>query len=121
MRGFSNHHLMQTCTYIGKVSTLEKYGLFVADFPFVTEKVKASTIHGELYEIPDEDTLAKLDELEVHPDWYRRKPIPAVMNENGNERTLVAELYFNELYSIEGDVEAVPSGRFQDSTRSQNL
>lgn len=118
MRGFSNHRLMGACKFIGNVKTVEKYGFYVSDFPFVSEKSKVSVIHGELYEVPDEETLQRLDALEGHPDWYERKPVAAVVDEGDVQRSVVAELYFNEVYQIQEDVESVLSGRFQDSLRS---
>lgn len=118
MRGFSNHHLMKSSTFIGTAATKEKYALFVADFPFVTEKLQTSPIQGEVYEVADEETLKRLDDLEEHPTWYRRKPVKVVM-EGSVEGEIEAELYFNEGYAIEGDVERVQSGYFRDASKAQ--
>lgn len=118
MRGFSNHRLMKNCKFVGIARTVEKYGLFVADFPFVTDKVKSNHIHGELYEILDSATLENLDELEGHPDWYERKPISVNLEGGDGSVSLVsAMLYFNEHSDTNGDIEVVSSGSFRESVR----
>lgn len=45
-----------------------------------TEKKKALKI--ELYEVTDENMLARLDSLEWHPRWYRRTPIKTLSGES---------------------------------------
>lgn len=117
MRGFSNHHLMKSCKFVGAATTKEKFALYVADFPFVTEKLQISPIQGEVYEVTDVESLKRLDDLEEHPTWYRRKPVTVVV-EGSTGGEIEAELYFNEEYAIEGDVESVLSGYFRDASRA---
>ena len=45
-----------------------------------TEKKKVIKI--ELYEVTDENMLARLDSLEWHPRWYRRTPIKTLSGES---------------------------------------
>jgi len=35
----------------------------------------------ELYEVTDENMLARLDSLEGHPRWYRRTPVQTITGE----------------------------------------
>ena len=39
---------------------------------------KETAIKGEVFEV-DDATLARLDQLEGHPDWYTRTPITVAM------------------------------------------
>lgn len=104
---------MNKCTFVGNATTANEYAMYSKDYPFVTEKKVVSTIEGEVYEVLDEDTLHRLDQLEGHPDEYTRKPVEVIL-ESG--RRLTAELYFNENQDIEDpDTELLPSGRFMDA------
>ena len=83
-KGQPNHRLLEEpgVQFIGYYTTLDPMymiGLKSKSFPYVVteqihEDLKPTPITGELYEI----TLAvleKLDALEGHPSYYRRRPV----------------------------------------------
>ncbi|MDZ7697722.1 MAG: gamma-glutamylcyclotransferase family protein [Deltaproteobacteria bacterium] len=95
-RGFGNHHFLDGSRFLGKAITKKKYALYVSGIPFVIENEPVSQISGEVYEV-DEDTLARLDRLEGHPDWYCRKWINLIMERgslNDVEKVNEAWIYF---------------------------
>lgn len=74
----SNHRLLDSAEFLGAVVTEEKMRLVCDSLPFV---IRGSSDLGqylkmELYEVNDE-TLARLDHLEGHPDFYRRERLDA--------------------------------------------
>lgn len=98
-RGLSNHKQMEGIPFVSEGRTVEKYGLFVDDYPMVTKRVQRSHIYREIYQIQDQATLDRLDAFEDHPDWYFRDTCSAI-NLTTNE-TIIAHLYFNEMFEIE--------------------
>jgi gamma-glutamylaminecyclotransferase len=74
LSGERNHRLLRTARLVGAASTLPKYEL--RDLGAFPALVRGGTraIAGELYEI-DAPTLFALDQLEGHPDFYRRARI----------------------------------------------
>lgn len=76
MQGFGNHRLLEAgrARYIGRAATKPRYTLVdLGHFPGMLEGGKTS-VRGEVFEV-DAQTLAKLDRLEGHPRFYRRKPV----------------------------------------------
>ena len=86
-RGYSNHALLAAALFVGEAATTEMYGFYLGpdeyapgepEIPFLSAKPKvgdsAVQVRGEVWEV-DSSTLAQLDELEGHPDWYQRKTI----------------------------------------------
>ena len=75
-----NHDLyLSTSTLLGSTTTATADYLLVDsrnNFPYALDNVQESTVKlvGMLYEVSDE-TLARLDMLEGHPNFYRRKKI----------------------------------------------
>ncbi|KAK3092371.1 hypothetical protein FSP39_002092 [Pinctada imbricata] len=93
--GQPNHHVFESVvggikTYIGQGTTQSKYALVIAsryNIPFVldAEDVEnAKNIHGEVYTV-DDAVLKRLDELENHPDVYKRRVIPVIMDGHVNQ------------------------------------
>ena len=79
-RGFVNHEAYLADAFlVGTAVTVEKYALFVDDFPYLAKQPGVSRIVGELYRI-DGATLEEIDCLEGHPDDYRREQIWVVTN-----------------------------------------
>ena len=82
LRGLHNHHLLLGQKLLAPARTKHAaYRLLDSKdgYPYVTQPVPADTastysIQGELYEVGS-DALAKLDELEEHPDWYCRHQV----------------------------------------------
>jgi gamma-glutamylaminecyclotransferase len=61
---------------------------------------------GELYAVAPQ-CLAELDELEEHPNWYRREPAEIAMDDGGR---VTAWLYFFP----QPRGELIPSGDYAD-------
>lgn len=83
-RGFHNHRLLAGTKYIGTDfirGTLINFGL-----PGVIAGERA--VEGEIYEV-DDATLARLDLLEGHPNFYERKTTVTI---NASERVSYYEL-----------------------------
>lgn len=117
--GLSNARHMYNCQFVGKGKTIEKFALYVDDYPFVTRKNEITQISGEIYLISDQQTLDRLDRFESHPTWYYRD-ICLVVKESSGE-TIQAHLYFNENMDIEkASVELVSSGDYRLSSQVIN-
>ena len=71
-QGFHNHYLLEQSDFIGTGWTVEKYAMYHNGIPYVVKDQPVSRIKGEVYSIDDE-TLAILDQLERHPEWYCRE------------------------------------------------
>ena len=104
-RGGKNHALLQNARFLGMAKTKEQYALYRHDFLYLYKHERISQIIGELYEV-NAATLAALDELEGHPDEYKREVIQ-VITEDGTERD--AWIYFYphkigklKVHSLEG-------------------
>lgn len=74
MSGERNHRLLRIARFVGAASTLPRYEL--RDLSAFPALVRGGTraVAGELYEV-DAPTLFALDQLEGHPDFYRRARI----------------------------------------------
>jgi gamma-glutamylaminecyclotransferase len=110
--GFNNNFLMDNCTFKGRASTVEKFALFVGEYPFVKSDEHETSIFGELYEVSTQESLKELDQLEDHPNWYVRSPCQVVLLEGG--MAVEAQIYFNDNVSKENS-EYVESGDFRRS------
>jgi gamma-glutamylaminecyclotransferase len=116
-RGFTNARFMNGCTFVAPGKTVDKFSLYVGEFPFVTAKANESQISGEIYQVPDEETLKMLDDFENHPVLYTRGTTH-VLNEETNE-IIISEIYFNEVNDIQKEgVELVSSGKYGDSKKA---
>ncbi len=79
MSGFWNNRLIGTSKFQKAVAsgTLYDYGAF----PAMTEG--SGAVYGEVYEINDA-ALARLDQLEGHPNFYQRMKIKVIL-ESGEQ------------------------------------
>ena len=102
-KGMGNHHLLEGSGFLGMGETVVRYGMYVlpGGIPYVKRRsgMKA-VIVGEVYEV-DEDTLRRIDRLEGHPDFYRRRLVPVMLN---TEEKIRAWLYFLADEDREGDL-----------------
>ena len=108
MKGCGNDHLLKGSTLLAaEAITLPIFTmLHLGGFPGIVEDGHTQVI-GELYEV-DDDTLTRLDRLEGHPDFYKRKPI-AVRSVAGPDD---AEAYFlPKVYAR--SCETIPSGNWR--------
>lgn len=82
-KNFYNHHILQNLNIdrpLSKVTTVEKYPLFVLKDPFPylqNNKGEGFNVIGELYEIPEE-CLSILDNFEGVPYLYKRGVLDVV-------------------------------------------
>jgi len=101
MSGHQNARLLHGAMLVGSGRTESK--LFVmrdSGFPIVShataedpEDARGAVI-GEVYRVPDQAMLARLDSLEGHPTWYRRENITVALDTaEGEPSILVAEMY----------------------------
>jgi gamma-glutamylaminecyclotransferase len=88
--GFSNHHYLNGSDYLGAGKTVEKHAMYESGIPYVIADDPVSYIFGEVYSV-DGLTLERLDNLEGHPDWYERKKVEVLLD---NDATILSWLYF---------------------------
>ena len=91
-RGQGNHHLLNTSKFIGVAKTKNEYALYASGVPFLSRTSAVSQVVGEVYSV-DQVTLMRLDQLEGHPDFYKREIVEVVM-QDGTE--LKAWVYFHD-------------------------
>lgn len=89
-QGCTNHHLLKEARYLGKARTMEKYALYVDDYPYLFKGYPLCRIRGEVYEV-NEKGFSRLDELEDHPFWYQREKRSVILN---NGTIMEAWVYF---------------------------
>ena len=69
--GCSNHRFLSSARLVGEASSAPEYELVdLGDFPAMV-KGGGERVQGEVWAV-DIGTLALLDELEDHPDYFRR-------------------------------------------------
>ncbi|HEX5661696.1 MAG TPA: gamma-glutamylcyclotransferase family protein [Polyangiales bacterium] len=74
MKGELHHTSIQHARFVRTAETLPAYELVQIDYYPAMIAGGTLAIHGELYEV-DDQTLAKLDELEEVPTYYERSEI----------------------------------------------
>lgn len=95
-KGFGNHRVLGNSKLIDSGWTKEKYKLTASGIPFVNPNEQVSKVRVEVYEVEDSQ-LPRVDSLEGYDpknhegSWYKRTPIPVVLD-NGNE--IEASIYF---------------------------
>lgn len=116
-RGKSNNILLTGSEYLGLGVTVDKYAMYEHGIPYVSEKMSLTNIVGELYKV-DKHTLKSLDNLEGHPEWYKRKKVEIlfahkhIVNYDDDDiNKTKAWLYFNE--SIPHNATINQTGIFQ--------
>lgn len=103
-KGFGNHRLLENSKLLNEAVYFNGTMASLGGFPCVSQHGNTK-IKGEMYEVDDE-TLARLDQLEQHPRWYERKKIRT----SGGE----AWVYFIDDESYYGDgARLVKSGDWQ--------
>ena len=67
--------------------------------PYLIEDIgNGFQIEVDVFKI-SKPVLEKIDELEIHPTWYRRKQIPILLNVN----TIICWIYFSMTETIGSD------------------
>jgi gamma-glutamylcyclotransferase (GGCT)/AIG2-like uncharacterized protein YtfP len=74
--GGQSNHLIAGADFLGPARTLPLYRLYGLGWHpgLVLDRANGTSIHGELWAV-DDALLAKLDEYEGMPDWFRREAI----------------------------------------------
>lgn len=73
-KGFWNNRLLQKSKFLGRGSTSPNFTLIsLGGFPGLLDH-GGTKVTGEVWEVDDE-TLTACDQLEGHPNWYRRTPV----------------------------------------------
>ena len=109
-QGFSNHRYLAGSKFLGTARTQEKYAMYSDGLPFVIMTEPVSQIQGELYQV-DDITLDLLDDIEGHPNWYRREQVEICLDD-GNYSITKAWVYFNK----DNTGTLVPSGIFSSNS-----
>lgn len=106
-QGFSNHYFLKDAEFVAPAKTVERYALFVDEFPHVYPKDPVCSIQGEVYHV-DFSTLTRIDALEGHPNFYRRELVEVRLQ--SGEATK-AWIYFHS----KGAGQLIASGEFNPS------
>jgi gamma-glutamylcyclotransferase (GGCT)/AIG2-like uncharacterized protein YtfP len=85
--GFWNHYLLKGCEFIGAAATVRTYKMIENGFPVIMPDPAGKPLAGEIYTVDDE-TLARLDQLEREGSSYDRKLIDVTLPLTGTERLL---------------------------------
>tara|TARA_R110000737_G_scaffold324421_2_gene337389 strand:+ start:1091 stop:2164 length:1074 start_codon:yes stop_codon:yes gene_type:complete len=91
-KGYSNYYAYLTnAKHIGRGNTQDKYPLIVDGLPYlVNKKGVGHNVEVDVFKVSDMQ-LKKVDELEGHPQWYKRIQVPIKLK----NRTLNCWIYFN--------------------------
>ena len=99
MRGQINHELLAGAEFVGEGVTCRAFGFYAGpdrgadahelpQIPYAYEQPAsgeaAVQVQGEVWAV-DAATLAALDQLEGHPDWYQRKSVRVLISEKDIE------------------------------------
>jgi len=88
--GRGNHRLLEKSYCLGDAYTAAAYPLVIDGLPYLIDRMGVGKrVRVEVYRV-DEATLARLDSLEGHPDWYQRKEIQVQLIKGG---TVTAWVY----------------------------
>jgi len=102
----SNHQLLGDAYCYGIGRTRDKYAMYITSgYPYVTSKEARYPIVGELYAV-DDATLEKLDKMEGHPHYFKRREI--IVDVEKAEYT--AWMYFRDPQGT-----LMPTGDFNDA------
>jgi gamma-glutamylaminecyclotransferase len=74
LHGEKNHELLDGATFRGEATTLPCFQLYDMGWHPALVRGGPIAVRGELYSVSSR-VLARLDELEEHPKWFRRELI----------------------------------------------
>lgn len=106
--GYSNHRLLKDSDFVGTGKTKSEYPLEVEGLPYLHDKEGVGeNVTLELYDV-NPDTLRRLDMLEGHPNFYKRRVIPVSMHDWS---TTHAWVYFVQNRHLDARAELLDSYR----------
>lgn len=92
-RGFWNHCLLKGCEFFGDAATVPTYKMIENGFPVIMSDSEGKPLAGEIYTVDDE-TLARLDELEREGSSYDRKLIDVTLSLASGERLAITAFIY---------------------------
>lgn len=94
-KGFSNYNNYLTKSiYVGKGETKYKYPLVINGLPYlVNRKGMGHNVDIDVFKVSDQ-VLKSLDQLEGHPQWYKREMIDVKLSDGS---IIVCWVYFNSI------------------------
>ncbi len=80
-KGYNNYFsYLKTSSFLGSGKTQERYPLVINGLPYlVDQKGKGHNVEVDVFKVND-SVLDRLDRLEGHPVWYKRKQVPVKVN-----------------------------------------
>ncbi|MBE2180195.1 MAG: gamma-glutamylcyclotransferase [Chthoniobacterales bacterium] len=108
-RGLGNHRVMRDAEgeFLAEVRTEDRLPLVIDGLPYLLDMPgRGHCVEGELYRVTSAEGWARLDRLEGHPRFYRRRVI-GVVEENGRRREAWA-------YFLVRGAERVARGEFAE-------
>ena len=90
--GFWNHYLLDGCEFAGDAVTVPTYKMIENGFPVIRPDPNGKPLAGEIYDVDDE-TLARLDQLEREGSSYDRKLIDVNFLASGKRLSIKAFIY----------------------------
>jgi len=91
-RGYTNYwNYLSASKFVGKGKTEDKYPLVVSGLPYLIEEQGVGhNVNVDVFRVTDA-LVKRLDILEGHPKWYRRKQINITLK----SKVIVCWVYFN--------------------------
>lgn len=78
--GRGNHRLLRHTEFVGEGTTISNFYMVGSGVPYLIPGGEHRVL-GEVYTLPDEDTLEALDRLEGHPHHYRREVVDILVGD----------------------------------------
>jgi gamma-glutamylaminecyclotransferase len=106
-RGLGNHRVMQGAggEFVTAARTEDSFPLVVDGLPYLLDMPGCGhRVEGEVYRVSSDEGWARLDRLEGHPNFYRRRVI-TVLGEDGTRHEAWA-------YFVVRGVERLERGEF---------
>ena len=94
-KGYNNYsNYLTKSRYVGKGETIDKYPLVIEGLPYlVNRKGIGHNVNVDVFKVSDQ-VLDRLDQLEGHPQWYRREKIDIELADGS---TISCWVYFNPM------------------------
>ena len=93
-KNYSNYnHYLRSSKFVGKGHTKDKYPLIQEGLPYmVNKKGIGHNVEIDVFKISDA-TFTAIDQLEGHPQWYKREQIPVMVK----GKVILCWVYFNPI------------------------